>query len=77
MKLLDDKSNVHDQDIRNNSLIHYKLKKGSTMIINYSIGRLVRISGTGNMIKQYNLIFISDIMYRKIKISIIDQKKIA
>lgn len=29
MKLLDDKSNIHDQGIANNAIIYYKLKKGS------------------------------------------------
>ncbi len=29
-RLLDDKSNIHDQDVRNDSLIYYKLRKGNT-----------------------------------------------
>lgn len=35
MQLLDDKSNAHDQGLRNNSLIYYKFKKGgiATIII--------------------------------------------
>lgn len=28
---MDDKSNIHDQDVKNNSLIQYKLKKGSNI----------------------------------------------
>ncbi len=30
MQLLDDKSNIHDQDVRNDSLIHFKFRKPST-----------------------------------------------
>ena len=32
IQLLDDKSNAHDQGLRNNSLIYYKLKKGGTLL---------------------------------------------
>ena len=30
IQLLDDKSNIHDQDVRNDSLIHFKFRKTST-----------------------------------------------
>ena len=37
-KLLDEKSNLHDQGITNNTLIHFKLRKGSKYFVNLDTG---------------------------------------